>query len=414
MPYVLTDSEKRELFDLMLFMKMNWKDQFLYHSGRQLPDGTLDEIGLAEPTFQEFIERRALQTSLDSLYPRPDFNDLAEFLKGSKVFTPALDDQYLNSTSPSTSDVKNSFVVIHNLSTGSHISYQGSATDMIRFRDVAPAKQPTLVFLRGHASQFWLNGIASTYGPSVATLYQRHLDFKAFKTIRRDLYSPPGLPSSLSQAFQLLIPTLCFNNEDISAKPEDLRKARRMVADRMKEYFKKLGQSTDLAGSVVRNCLLLSKQAYVLEQRATIEVIHGQGWRVIVWLDTGKDLSQSLGGPWLPSPGTKPWETYFVPVIVDRHFEAPAPSADDSYGQQLDKTVASEDALYALSELFSFAAAAEIQFLNLLEFLIEYELSFVGEGTDSSMFYEISLLNQIHQNADRRTYGLSVQDGNFS
>lgn len=30
MPYVLTDSEKRELFDLMLFMKMNWKDQFLY------------------------------------------------------------------------------------------------------------------------------------------------------------------------------------------------------------------------------------------------------------------------------------------------------------------------------------------------------------------------------------------------
>jgi hypothetical protein len=257
------------------------------------------------------------------------------------------------------------------------------------------------------------------------------------------------LPSSLSQAFQLLIPTLCFNNEDISAKPEDLRKARRMVADRMKEYFKKLGQSTDLAGSVVRNCLLLSKQAYVLEQRATIEVIHGQGWRVIVWLDTGKDLSQSLGGPWLPSPGTKPWETYFVPVIVDRHFEAPAPSADDSvslfltankegsssqsvrqnhkwrakqnacllpfqYGQQLDKTVASEDALYALSELFSFAAAAEIQFLNLLEFLIEHELSFVGEGTDSSMFYEISLLNQIHQNADRRTYGLSVQDGNFS
>jgi Mg2+ and Co2+ transporter CorA len=59
------------------------------------------------------------------------------------------------------------------------------------------------------------------------------------------------------------------------------------------------------------------------------------------------------------------------------------------YGQQLEQDLAAKDALYALSELFLFAATAEVQFLNLIRSLIEHELSFIGEAK----FHAISLLN---------------------
>jgi hypothetical protein len=63
------------------------------------------------------------------------------------------------------------------------------------------------------------------------------------------------------------------------------------------------------------------------------------------------------------------------------------------YGSCLDKAVSSQDALYALSELFRFTASAEVQFLNLLDDCIKHELSFIGrEGIDGRC-YAISLLN---------------------
>lgn len=60
-----------------------------------------------------------------------------------------------------------------------------------------------------------------------------------------------------------------------------------------------------------------TKQEYVLEQTVSVEV--GQeaaALSAVVWLDNGRDLSQSVQGPWCPFPGTRPWETYFFPVIV--------------------------------------------------------------------------------------------------
>jgi hypothetical protein len=48
------------------------------------------------------------------------------------------------------------------------------------------------------------------------------------------------------------------------------------------------------------------------------------------------------------------------------------------YGPRLDRGLTSRNALYALSELFRFAALVEVQFLNLLQNRIEHELSFVG------------------------------------
>ena len=62
----------------------------------------------------------------------------------------------------------------------------------------------------------------------------------------------------------------------------------------------------------------------------SIEVVSPRDdWRAIVWLDSGKDLSQRVEGPWLPRHGTRAWETYFFPVIVHQVADIASPSTDD-------------------------------------------------------------------------------------
>lgn len=207
--------------------------------------------------------------------------------------------------------------------------------------------------------------------------------------------------------------------------------ARHLESEAMNRYFKQLRNRAKVADSVVRKSQLLSKQEYVLEQAISIEVgPPGDNWRAIVWMDNGKDLSQSVPGPWNPRPGTRAWETYFFPVIVHHDIEL-APKAKKKtalnrsttvntvsghtnlskaapeeewraaqntcqlpfqYGSSLDRDLASRDALYALSELFHFAASAEVQLLNLLQRHIDHELSFVGLRYVSQS-NSVSLLN---------------------
>lgn len=207
----------------------------------------------------------------------------------------------------------------------------------------------------------------------------------------------------------------------------------------MSDYFKKLRTRARVADSIVRKSLLLSKKEYVIEQAITIEFgpSSNKDWTAVVWLDCGRDLGLSVEGPWCPRPGTLPWETYFCPVIVheasehpfsptihpitkDGTFDTPTPYRTPTswssnshaaewraaqnicllpfqYGSKLDKDVASQDALYAVSEVFQFAASAESQFLNLLQRCIKHELAFIGGGNehenDTSLQYSVSLLN---------------------
>jgi len=88
-------------------------------------------------------------------------------------------------------------------------------------------------------------------------------------------------------------------------------KLRRLELEAMTKYFKQLCTKAKVVDSVVRKRLLLSKQEYVLEQTVSIEVgPPGDNWRAIIWLDSGRDLSQSVRGPWNPQPGTRARETY--------------------------------------------------------------------------------------------------------
>lgn len=97
--------------------------------------------------------------------------------------------------------------------------------------------------------------------------------------------------------------------------------ARERESEGMAKYFRALRNEGMLSDSMVCKCLILTKQTYVLEQIVTIEVTPADergNWHAAVWLDNGKDLSQSVQGPWSPLPGTKAWETYFYPVVFTK------------------------------------------------------------------------------------------------
>ncbi|KAK2591957.1 hypothetical protein QQS21_010363, partial [Conoideocrella luteorostrata] len=299
---------------------------------------------------------------------------------------------------------------------------------------VAHSNPPSssLLFLRGFASPQWLTTIGEKCRAS-PEFYRWHLAFPAFTYGFRDLYSSPLLPSSSARIFQLAIPTICSRNGGASGyEPENLQRDRDENVESMKRYFQRLRTRAKVADSVVRGCSLLSKQDHVLEQTITVEVgPPGHDWRAMVWMDNGRDLSQSVAGPWNPRPDARAWETYFLPVVVNHAAEAPhqatedlVPSREDAvgtdtikptptaskteeewraaqnicllpfqYGSCLDRELASRDALYALSELFTFAASANIQFLNFLSNRIEQELSFVAVEDIGGRSHSISLLN---------------------
>ncbi|KAJ4135094.1 hypothetical protein NW768_004709 [Fusarium equiseti] len=373
--------------------------------------------------YESAIKLQRRPTGLDHLYPRPDLENLDYFLNKDNLASSNISSR--SSPTPPVLSIREHFLVIHDVLSGSWKGFGSSIGDNSALSAEEAIDRPVLIFMRGHASPSWLRTIARVFDASYE-LYRRHMDFEAFKFIPRELYCSPGLPSASNRVFQLLIPSLCFRSIDRSSEPENLQSIREQGSEKMRAYFRDLRSLARVGDSVVRKYVLLSKQAYTLEQKATIEVVRQTDtWRALVWLDSGRDLSQSVCGPWNPPKSAKAWETYVLPVIVSQKATGIAPSMTQSkswltvendqgpspspipdasrswkasqnvcmlpfqYGQQLDKDLAGKDALYALSELFLFAATAEVQFLNLIQSLIEHELSFIGDAR----FHAISLLN---------------------
>lgn len=404
--------------------------------------------------FLDEIDLLSQQSSQDIIYPRPDFTALSRYLKPpSHQRTPSLSDD--GSSAPS-QDLTQTFAVVHDLAHGGFTHFGPSPASLADFTARIHLVMPkgAVVFLRGYAPPEWLSAVADKLGVA-PEFYRRHLEDKpSLCGVSRDCYSSPSLPSSSSRIFQLVIPSLWERSVMISPyEPEDLELDRRRVADSMITHYRQMRKKGARgADSMVSKCLQFSKKTFVLEQTVTVEVgPPGNNWRAVVWMDSGKDLSLGEEGPWSPAPGTKSWETYFVPTIVQQTSSTgqtasltrqssmcpgfsrspcrpmPLPHATSSgvnaqentlragpgiggpagewraaqnicllpfqYGSALDKTVASQDALYALSELFQFAASAESQFLNLLDDRIRHELSFIGRENIAGRHHAISLVN---------------------
>ncbi|OHE97503.1 hypothetical protein CORC01_07118 [Colletotrichum orchidophilum] len=220
----------------------------------------------------------------------------------------------------------------------------------------------------------------------------------------------------------------------LSHEPGDLETARRQGSNAMARYFLSLRRKAGVSDSMVRKWIILSKRTCVLEQTVTVEIGRSRdsaSCRAVVWLDAGKELADSIEGPWSHTPETNAWKTFFHPVIVPQAtdlpntsqtlFKAESFSSRSSkrpntsspalivesaswkagqnishlpfkYGAHLNRELASRDVLYALSELLHFVAAAEIQFFNVLQKCIDKELSFVG-APEIGESHSVSLLN---------------------
>lgn len=364
-------------------------------------------------TFDDLVESLSKRSSHENAYPRPDLIDLSEYLKSS-VNTP-LSSNRSAALPDAAAEYRNRFAVVYDVTTGSKMSFSASPVGLVAFstRQTSP-DNPSILFMRGFPTARWLTTIGQAYRVS-PELYRRHLDFYPFNYGRYNLYSSQPLPSVSWRVFQLTIPTICKRKNISSAgyAPEDLQAARRSENEAMRRYFQLLRTRANPADSIVRKCHVLSKQEYVLEQSVSIEVSPAsENWHAIVWMDNGRDLAQSVSGPWLPQIGTLPWQTQFSPVIVnsitdttpvmnvhDDHATEPhqqiggmRPEQDTwraaqnicwlpfEYGSLImDKDLARGDALYSLSELFLFAASAEAQLLNFIEQRIEHEISLTRE-----------------------------------
>lgn len=237
---------------------------------------------ILDRSFQRDIELLSLQSSRNHVYPRPDLTTLDSYMKSS--VTHRLTAASSNNASAVPEEDLTAFAIIHDLATGADTRFRPSPNDLANFVAHDALTKASLLFLRGYSSPEWLNAVGEKYGVS-PDLYQRHLLFKAFTSGRRDMYSSPALPSASTRVFQLTIPTICARNiGGYGYEPEDLQQPRRLGSEAMGRYFQQLRTRAKVADSVVRECLLLSKQEYFLEQTVSIEVgPPGENWRAVVW-----------------------------------------------------------------------------------------------------------------------------------
>jgi hypothetical protein len=413
---------KQILPGLCLVRSLNADIEYYYHN--------LAKTRTAhDRSFYQQVKELSEQCNNHNLYPRPDLNGLNYYLRIPPLGIIATERSKYQPEKFENTHPTGNFAVIHDVSTGNSSCFGSSSTEIARFSAHEGQTGPALLFLRGHASPMWLIAAADKYNIS-PELYRTHLQGRLFALESRNLYISPSLPSSSGHVVQLTISTICSRGINHSSpEPEDLENDRVASSESLARYFHQLRDEGRVADSVVRDFLLLSKNEYVVEQTISIEVRQqGTGWRAVIWLDNGNDLSQCAKGPWSPMPGTRAWETYFLPVIVhhatnngclesesERNLSQssspeslPLPSTIDlsteqhpstksvdnnewkaaqnicnlpfQYGSKLDRGLARKDALYALSELFHFTSSSESQFLNLLYARIQHELSFIGHG----------------------------------
>ena len=377
------------------------------------------DIGVTENPFLQMLTQLTQQSGT---YPRPDLKDLNRFLQTSSVIGSRA------SASDHAGEDDDIAVVHYDSANKSGVSFNSTPQGLIDFETFAEVQgSSALVFIRGFASANWLKAFANKYDLGTE-LFQRHLQSLAYP-VGRDFYSYPVLPSASRQIFQLIIPTICLQGGTFPKDSEDLSFERQSIKESMLNYMKAVRKAR-VTDSVVRQHYLLSKRDYLLEQMISIEIKPtAQGCRTIVWMDHGRDLADSIKGPWVPAAQSSNWETYLIPILVKQR-KSPGLSLDIKVGQQQQQQQQTdhnapwkarqnicllpltysiperswensdqrEEAFAMLDELFGFAVSAECQFLNLFTERIEQELSSIGHGPDDQG-NQVSLLNLKHMKA---------------
>ncbi|OCK76178.1 hypothetical protein K432DRAFT_408394 [Lepidopterella palustris CBS 459.81] len=382
--------------------------------------------------YKAAIVTHSLRSSKYSVCPGDNYISLAYYLQQPRPAVIALADH--PTASIALGSTPEAFAVLHNLnllagSSNSVIAFDAydGLDSFTQYHDrpcLAESGQGRLLFMRGYPSPQWLMEIGPKYKVD-PDLYQRHMQFEVTDTQGRDDFTLSSLPSSAGRVFQLPVSTICSKvTVGRSRGSEDLGPLRRANVEALTKYYGNLKQTARIGDSIVRRYGVISKQFSVLEQTISINIVQqGNGWNAIIWLDNGRDLSQSVPGPWCPPPSIRSWETHFHPIIQHRPYialqphQAPNPSPSPtshrweasqnasllplSYGSTLDRTIMLHDALYALTELFQFAAFSEVQFLNMLRSLLTRELA--GGAQDSHAVANLRYMKRLVDEHASRT-----------
>ena len=294
------------------------------------------------------------------------------------------------------------------------------AADQVPFANLPLPKKGSahMVFVRGHLSPEWLATLGCKY-PLDPEFFRRHFDFMNYK----NLFDLPALPSASRNIVRLRIPTICTRSVPISL--EDVKKYRRGDLKIVEKFQKQLLSDGRIGDSIIRNVSIHNEKDFTVQQDISICIKkkkHG-GWigkvpvidfavtlltyfTAVILLDSGRDIDQDnwntiIGGsshyrrntndvfpviqhkeklalqdlPGL-SPNGIPNSKIFAPSIclLPQH-----------YGFSLDTKTMEQDAIYALSELFGFAACAENQFLNFIKAEVVDAMKFVDGQEETSL-----------------------------
>ncbi|KAL8939351.1 MAG: hypothetical protein Q9211_002781 [Gyalolechia sp. 1 TL-2023] len=275
-----------------------------------------------------------------------------------------------------------------------------SVQSLDEYDDETRRKQPSgrLLFIGGYPSPQWLNHIGSKFDIDPEFFF-RHLEFDQLQMTPIHFFMP-SLPSR-AEIIRIRITSILSKDDFHFEQAHDITDLRNSCKIHMKEYLENLVKSVNvsLSESIVRRFSVHDKQHFSIAQMVTICVTYeSSGWIAFIWLDHGKDLSQSSARPWkaLRRNSRTPWSLAVLPTIQYLSRVAlkrePKKQADldhlparrstpslpqnsaylaSDYGRSLRPEIMECDAFYALDELFRFAIASESQFLEMMKHKIK-------------------------------------------
>lgn len=279
----------------------------------------------------------------------------------------------------------------------------------------ASPPQNEILFLTGRPSADWLNCLGAKYSLDYRFFHQ-HLG-PIISGQRQHWSASPDLPSRSMQVLTLRIPTIVFvGSQGRNLDIRGLEIAREKCNAQLRRAFLPLqdGAAAEAGRSIIRRLEVHDGGTMVMEQQMTATIVHRGGcWTskpspvhyetcliqvarltmiiVFIWSDAGNEVDHAH----IPVPLTEDFapvasDLAFCPVFFDNEFtqtsrpdmapnentrplsRQPLALLNTRYGATINWSTCSTDSpLDVLQELFTFNAAAALQYVNMIDHVLE-------------------------------------------
>lgn len=372
-----------------LYLGHNPVDLEFYTNARSVEITSMDG-------YRKAIRAHASLKIGQSLYAGPNYESLARYLD-----PPSRPPSIHRDTISRVSDAED-LVTLHDLNASKNDKEGGrqigKVEDLVAILEHARnSTSPALVlFMHGYLSPEWILAVGWLCNVD-PEFWLRHFDFRAPLT-EPTYFTTPALPSSAGNIIRLRIPSIGRRTVVGSIGQSGIEHLRDRSSMEMEQYASNIRDAVGIntGDSIVRTFAVHDEANYSLEQDMSLCVnkFGNDGWVAVVWSDCGHDLSLGPPGPWSsPLLRAHSWQTSINPTVLHKpgialktqvlsqqvpksqKFAQSAPALSTYYGRLHDQKLASQDALYALNDVFNFTAFATSQYLNMIEQKIVSEMS---------------------------------------